>query len=82
MNIDSVVYKNINFPVRKIHMEKWGNVLIATEKLRDSLFPNDDYNYYTATQQQIDESIFYFVDDELINYKEEFLIAAITTEIY
>jgi hypothetical protein len=60
--LDSIHYKNMSFPCRKLHIDGWGNVLISTRELQAQLLDESGTNFRDSVAQMIDEKIFFFVE--------------------
>jgi hypothetical protein len=61
-----ITYKNINYKVRNINLPEFGEVLISTSVLNEKLL-NEKGSYDSAEAANIDEQIFYFVDENEID---------------
>lgn len=78
--MEVITFQNQNFGVREIQISEFGNVLISTNSL-NKLLMNEDGSYSSKEAQEIDEQIFYFVEDCEIDLDEKGLIEAITLEL-
>ena len=70
--MDSIMFNNQIFPVRKVEMKEYGNVLISTALL-NTILMKEDGNYLCEEARIIDEQIFYFIEPEEIHYSENSL---------
>lgn len=78
--MEVITFQNQNFRVREIQISEFGNVLISTNSLNELLL-NEDGSYSSKEAQEIDEQIFYFVEDYEIDFDEEGLIKTIALEL-
>ncbi len=75
-----ITFQNINFPIREILLPKVGNIVIATQSLNEMLF-NVNNQYVSFEAEQIDNQIFYFVENEQIELEDKILIKIVNKEI-
>lgn len=68
--IETISYEDIEYPTRIIEIPSWGVVTISTIDLSKKLLTSDSGNYVSKQAQHIDESIFYYVDNNEINLLE------------
>lgn len=68
--IETISYKNIEYPMRTIVLPSWGVVTISTIELSVKLLTSDSGNYVSKQAQHIDEQIFYYVDKNVIDLSE------------
>lgn len=78
--MEVITFQNQNFRVREIQISEFGNVLISTNSLNELLL-NEGGSYSSKEAQEIDEQIFYFVEDDEIDFDEEGLIKTIALEL-
>jgi hypothetical protein len=68
--IETISYENIEYPTRIIEIPSWGVVTISTIDLSKKLLTSDSGNYVNKQAQYIDESIFYYVDNNELDMPE------------
>ena len=78
MNVIS--FQNKEFEVREIEIAGIGTVLISTDSLNKLLF-NANGNYVSEEAITVDESIFYFVEDDEIKLFDAELQDLITKQL-
>lgn len=61
-------YLGIDYKARNINIKGFGDRTIAPITLKNALFIND--NYKDCEAMEIDNNIFFFVDDKYINYSD------------
>ena len=57
------------FHVREVHIKGFGDRYIATVSLEKELMPNDEY--VSAAARELDEKIFFYVEDKIINFDDK-----------
>ena len=62
-----IEFQDKKFKTRGINLADYGEVLISTTSLSDSLL-DDKYEYVSKEAQFVDEQIFFFVDENLQNH--------------
>ncbi len=63
--MDTITYKGKEYPIIEVEIKKYGVRQIATESLENVLLTEDGI-YADDEARAIDESIFFFVEDEYI----------------
>lgn len=58
-----------DFKIRQIHIKGYGDRKIGTESLQNALFEDD--KYVDDFARQVDEGIFFYVEDKAINYSDK-----------
>lgn len=71
--MNTITFNGKAFPIRKIKLPIYGNVLIGITEL-NSLLINDKGSYTSAEAKEIDQQIYYFVEPEELLLPEEKLI--------
>jgi hypothetical protein len=67
---DFITFQNNAFPIRYLSLKGWGeNLPISTYDLQNQLI-NDHCLYTNEEAQQIDEQIFFYVDNKEIKLPE------------
>lgn len=66
-------FQNTEYKIRKIETPELGNVLISTISLNTSLL-NNGSAYVSKEAQQIDEEIYFFVEDNEMELQDTELI--------
>lgn len=64
-----VEFEGKTYPVREVHIKSFGDRYIATKTLENILMPNDEYASDDA--RDLDERIFFYVEDKYINYDDK-----------
>ncbi len=77
--MDTIIFENKEFKTREIDFPEFGNVLISTVSLNELLLK--DGIYVSDEAVNIDEQIFYFVDENEIKLSDENLIDLITKQL-
>jgi hypothetical protein len=78
--MDTINFKNREFKIREVEFSEIGNVLISTNSLNESLL--NEFGAYASNEAiEIDENIFYFVNDSEIELSDIELINLIIEEI-
>ena len=78
--MDKIEFQNNQYKVREIELPELGNVLISTTSLNQLLL-NDDGSYVSNEAIFVDESIYFFVDENEIELSDDELINLLTTEV-
>ena len=77
--MDSIKFLNKEFKVREIKLPKIGYVFISTTNLSDALL-NNGSEYVSKEAQNIDERLYFFVEENEIELDESDLINLISLE--
>lgn len=81
MKIVSYVYRNMLYHTRLIESPKFGSVIIGGYSLLDALTPSFN-RQMTPEQKEIDDQIFFFLPNDLINNADdEKLIEIVEREV-
>ncbi|MCM0665126.1 hypothetical protein [Flavobacterium tyrosinilyticum] len=75
-----ICFQNRKFKIREIKLPEIGSVLISTTSLNELLL-NKNQNYVSNEANKIDESIYFFVDDNEIELSDIELLDLITKEV-
>jgi hypothetical protein len=78
--MDTVTFQNKEFKIREIELPEFGKVLISTTSLNESLFIKDG-RYVSEEANGIDDQIYYFVEENEIELKEEKIISLLSMQI-
>ena len=78
--MEIIEFKNKEFKVREIDLPEFGNVLISTNSLNELLF-NEEGSYISDEAVEVDEQIFYFVEENEIELPEEELVTLIIEQV-
>lgn len=73
-------FNNQQFQSKILYSRKYGEILIASEKL-NPILSSLEGDYINKEAQTIDEQIFYFVPEHYFNFSEKDLIQKIETEV-
>lgn len=77
--MNEIVFQGKSYPIALINMP-FGERIISTENLNGVLM-NSDGSYVSDEARVLDESIFYFVEDESISISETELTNKILVEL-
>lgn len=78
--MEVIKVQNREFKTRELDLPEFGNVLISTESL-NKLLVDEKGNYFSDEMIHIDEKIFFFVDENEIDFEENELIEIILSSI-
>lgn len=79
--MDTIRFENKVFKIRKIDLPEFGNILISTTNL-NQLLMNEDGGYTSGEAEIVDEQIFYFVDENEIEYEQDKLIKMLSRQLH
>lgn len=71
--MDTINFQNKEFKVREIELPDLGYVFISTTSLNEALM-NKGNDYVSKEAQNIDEKIYFFVEENQIEFTEEDLV--------
>lgn len=77
--MDIINFQNKEFKVREIELPDLGNVFISTANLNDALM-NNGSDYISKEAQNIDEQIYFFVEENEIELTEKDLVKLVILE--
>jgi len=77
--METIEFQNKQYRVRQINLPKLGEVLISTTSLNDILLING--NYVSNEASNVDDQIYYFVNEKQMNFSDKKLINLVTTEV-
>jgi hypothetical protein len=77
--MNTIKFQNIEYKVREIELPQIDNVFISTSTLNDALL-NNGSDYVSQEAQSIDEQIFYYVEENEIEFNEADLIKLVTLQ--
>ena len=75
-----ITYNGCNYCAREMHIPSYGTVLISNSTLRNLLI-DDDCKYRTEQAKWIDETIFFYVEDNEFNWDTKSLTKLILTNL-
>lgn len=78
--MNKIEFQNNQYKVREVELPEIGNVLISTTSLNNLLL-NDVGSYVSEKAISIDESIYFFVDENEIELSDNELINLLTIEV-
>jgi hypothetical protein len=65
---DTIKYKDIEYPVRDVYIKAIKQTVnVSTESLSHVLCPDGDWNEVGIQETYIDEKIYFYAPDELVN---------------
>jgi len=79
--MDTIKFETKTFKIREIDLPKFGNVVISTTTL-NQLLMNDDGGYTSNEAEMVDEQIFYFVDENELEYEQGKLIKLVSRQLH
>ena len=74
--MNDIIFQGTEYPIITVNMP-FGERIISTEHLNEALM-NSDGSYEART---IDERIFYFVEDNILSFRENEIVNKILSEI-
>ena len=80
IQMDIIKFQNNDFKIREIELPDLGNVIISVSSLNEILL-NENGSYISEEAKHIDEQIFYFLEDNEIEFNDEVLIKLIKLEV-
>ncbi|UYF71867.1 MULTISPECIES: hypothetical protein [Acinetobacter] len=78
--MEEITFRNVGYQTRLIELPILGNVLISTTALNEALMTGDG-GYVSIEASQIDEKIYYFVEDVEIKLPDSELSNLILKQI-
>jgi hypothetical protein len=77
--MDYITFQDLNYPIREVKFP-FGCRTIGNMDLCNDLFSNDGSNYSNEVQFT-DEKIFFFVENQVLDWKEEDIVKHILLDI-
>lgn len=71
--MDTIKFKNKEYKLREIELPELGNVFISTTSFNDALL-NNGSDFVSKEAQIIDEEIYFFVEENEIEFNEADLV--------
>ncbi|MFT4203471.1 MAG: hypothetical protein QM610_06105 [Chitinophagaceae bacterium] len=78
--MEEITFQEINYQIREIEIPEVGNVLISTTTLNDALI-TEDGGYVSIEASNVDEKIFFFVENNEITLSDSELSNLILKQI-
>lgn len=78
--MESINFKGNQYRIREIQLPEFGDVIISTVKLNSDLFDINE-NYVSIEARQIDEQIFFFVEENEITLPKKSLKKLLNNQI-
>ena len=78
--MEKIIFQNIKYPIREITLPELGDVIISTITLNNVLMV-DDGGYVSNEASNIDEKIYYFVDESEIILSDSALLNLVLIQI-
>jgi hypothetical protein len=78
--MDKIIFDSKEYHIREIDFPETGCVLVSSITLNDVLL-NDLGNYVSEEANTIDEQIFYFVEEEMLQLEDSKLIEVIKNQL-
>ena len=78
--LDTITFQGNEYIIRIIDTEEYGTVQVATTNLADALLP-EGIDHVSDEEEDIDNGIFFYVEEDEINLPEEELISLIEESI-
>ncbi len=79
-NNNYICFKNKKFNIRKINYKGYGDIILGPEKLSNLLIYNNDYINEEA--RKIDDTILFYVPDNIIDLPEENIINYLDNNLF
>ncbi len=80
LNVEYVTFRGTDYPVRNVNVPDFGVRRVASEDLEGVLF--DGEGYVSKTAQAIDESIFFFVPEYVMDYPDDDLEKYVAENVF
>lgn len=77
--MDTITFQNKKYKLKEIELPEIGNVIISTISLSDALML-DGSDFVSAEAKNIDEEIYFFVEENEIEMKEVDLVELISKQ--
>lgn len=77
--MNTIKFQNKEYKTREIELPEFGNVLISTTSLNDALL-NNGSNYVSDEAKNIDDEIYFFVEENEIEMNEVDLVKLISQQ--
>jgi len=77
--MDTIKFQNKKYKAREIELPELGNVLISTTSLNDALM-NNGSDYVSDEAKNIDEEIYFFVEESEVEINEVDLVKLISQQ--
>ena len=78
--MDTLKFQNIEYQIREIEMPEIGNILISTTSLNNVIM-NNGHVYISEEAKNIDDEIYFYVEDNEIELQDIELISLIKLQI-
>lgn len=78
--MDTIKFDGNNYLIKELN-SPFGNKLVSTTDLNDTIFDNLNGDYVSEEASRIDESLYYFVYSVHLNLKEEHLINLVLNQL-
>ncbi|TAH26169.1 MAG: hypothetical protein EAZ07_05640 [Cytophagales bacterium] len=78
--MNTIKFQNKEYKTREIELPEFGNVLISTTSLNDALL-NNGSNYVSDEAKNIDDEIYFFVEENEIEMNEVDLVKLISQQV-
>lgn len=75
----TILFENKEYQIQELSLPEFGDVLISTTTLNDSLLTGGDY--ISKAARELDEAIFYFVEPNEINLSKKQLSSIVIQQI-
>lgn len=80
MFIDTITFNNKKYKIREIELPELGNIRISTVDLNDNLLI-DGSRYISEEARNMDEEIYFFVEENEIESREEELVDLLRRQV-
>lgn len=75
-----IMFNGVWHEAKEMRIPEFGHVLISNMTVRNLLL-NDDYEYSSIDAREVDEKIFFYVEDFQLNMDKQFLTKLITSHL-
>lgn len=79
-NNNYICFKNKKFNIRKINYKGYGDIILGPEKLYNLLIINNDY--ISEEARKIDDTILFYLPDNIIDLPEENIINYLDNNLF
>ncbi|RKS00852.1 hypothetical protein [Flavobacterium sp. 102] len=77
--MDTIKFQNKEYKAREIELNELGKILVSTTSLNNALMINGS-NYVSNEAENIDERIYYFIEEDEIELNETDLVKLISSQ--
>ena len=78
--MDTILFNNKEFPIREVELPNIGVVFISVNSLNKLLF-NEDGSFLSSEAESVDNTIFYYVDENEFLFSDADLLNLLHLEV-